>query len=156
MHRELSSILQLWQHDCSVDSIRARGAELKEVVERLDREIEHLQESSVSIAKEEERLAVEQSAAQRELDRYVVRRDRSKELLRGGHSLDFGTVQKQYEQCSEKVDELELTVLQFMEERDTCKKQIEENAQSRQRSEISKTQAHEQWIKEGGGVAYGA
>ena len=150
VHRELSSILQLWQHDCSVDSIRARGSELKDVVDQLDREIEHLNESSASISEEEERLAIQQSAAQRELDRYVVRRDRSKELLRGGHSLDFGTVQKQYEQCSEKVDELELTVLQFMEDRDNCKKQIEENAQSCQQAEASKAQAYEQWVKEGG------
>ena len=82
MHRELSSILQLWQHDCSVDSIRARGAELKKVVERLADEIAQLTQDTASIVAAEEKLAAEQSAVQRELDRYVVRRDRSKELLR--------------------------------------------------------------------------
>ena len=150
MHRELSSILQLWQHDCSVDSIRARGAELKKVVERLADEIAQLTQDTASIVAAEEKLAAEQSAVQRELDRYVVRRDRSKELVRGGHSLDFGTVQKQYQQCSDKVDELEMCVLQFMEEREGCKKQIEESTQKRLQAESEKERAHEQWVKEGG------
>ena len=149
MHRELSSILQLWQHDCSVDSIRARGAELKGNIERLDREIEQLLEAAVLIEKAEGELALEQASVQRELDRYVVRRDRAKELLRGGHSLDFGTVQKQYDQCSQKVDELEMTVLQFMEDRDTCAQQTEENTSARIQSEADRRQAQEQWLNEG-------
>ena len=150
MHRELSSILQLWQHDCSVDSIRARGSELKATVESLGTEIEQLNEAATLIGKSEKELATEQASAQRELDRYVVRRDRSKELLRGGHSLDFGTVQKQYDQCSEKVDELELKILQFMEDRESCKQNIEETVNARQQAEASRKQAHEQWVREGG------
>jgi len=149
VHRELSFIYQLWEHDCSVDSIRARAAALKEQVARLSAQIEEHTEAVRLISAEEEQFGENQAVTQRELDRYVIRRDRSKELLRGGHSLDFGTVQKQFDQCSERVDELELEVLQLMEDRDRCRAEIDAANEARECAEEARVAAHQQWVSQG-------
>ncbi len=152
MHRELLSIVQLWQHDCEVDQLRDQAAALKERVVQLEQTIKSLAADIERV--EEQRLAyvAKQSEFQRELDRYITRRDRAKELMKGGHSLDFGTVQKQVEQCSEKVDDLELEVLQMMENRDQCVRQIEEKTAEKTSAEASRDQANEEWRVRGGEI----
>ena len=150
MHHELSSILRLWEHDCSVDAVRAQATALKAEVDRIDQSMNVLAEELQALGLEKEKHATRQAEIQRELDRYVVRRDRSKELLRGGHSLDFGTVQKQLEQCSAKVDELELMLLEVMEAREQCGARIDQNNGAREAAVASREAAHAHWVSQGG------
>ena len=152
VHRELISIVRLWQHDCEVDELKEQAAILKEAVAQLDvsiatfaAEVEHLEEQRTQCASQ-------QAEVQRDLDRYIARRDRAKELMKGGHALDFGTVQKQVEQCSEKVDELELEVLQFMEQRDQLTSEIEANAAGQVTARNARAEANETWRTRGGQI----
>jgi len=149
VHSELSSILRLWEHDCVVDSVRSQAADLKLAVERIDQSIAANSEETEALKIEQAKFAEQQATTQRELDRYIIRRDRSKELLKGGHSLDFGTVQKQLEQCSEKVDDLELALLQIMEDRDLCTSTIQEKEVERETLRVEREVAHARWVAVG-------
>ncbi len=149
MHPELSSIVQLWRHDSTVDRAKSDASELKSAVQQIDESIAAMAEEMIAVSGARDALAVKQGEVQRELDRYIVRKNRSKELLKGGHSLDFGTVQKQLEQCSVKVDELEMAVLELMEEKEAHAARLQALNDDTDSAKQSREAAYERWVQEG-------
>ena len=149
MHPELSFIVQLWGHDSVVDRIKLDAAELKAAVQRIDEAIAAMAAEMLESSASRDSLRVKQGEVQRELDRYIVRKNRSKELLKGGHSLDFGTVQKQLEQCSAKVDELEMAVLEIMEEKEGFVDRLQTLHDDTETANSDREDAHALWVQEG-------
>jgi predicted nucleic acid-binding Zn-ribbon protein len=149
VHPELSSIVQLWKHDSVLDRARADAGELKAAVQRLEHAIAAMDAEVLEVSAARDVLATDQGAVQRDLDRYIVRKNRSKELMKGGHSLDFGTVQKQLEQCSAKVDELEFAVLELMEKKEDHTDRLRTLGEDTERAKVSRTDAHDSWVREG-------
>ena len=149
MHPDLVLIQALWEIDRSADEAKARARSLKEAVGVAQARIEEVGLDRVAVGEEIKRVEETERGLQRELDRYVIRRDRSAELLKGGSALDYLTVQKQLEQCTAKVDELELSVMECMERSDG----LAEKAAALQSDEEAATQKHAQeyarWVKVG-------
>ena len=87
------------------------------------------------------------------LDRYIVRRDRSAKLLEGGSALDYLTVQRQLEQCTEKVEGLEMEVLEIMELRDELKARLAQIGTDTEAAQGVRGTAHETWVRDGRVIA---
>ena len=103
MHPDLALIIDLWDVDRATDLAQARARELKQLVGAAEAQIEAVAKSQEALKVQQAAMTEKEAELQKLLDRYVIRRDRSKELLKGGSALDFVTVQKQLEQCTMKV-----------------------------------------------------
>jgi predicted nucleic acid-binding Zn-ribbon protein len=149
VHPDLILISGLWRLDHQVDSVRARAAALKAVVGDLDVRIVANRNGMEDAAKALGATIKEEADVQRDLDRYIVRRDRAAKLLEGGEVVDFMVVQKQLEQCREYVDRLEGEVLDCMERREEL---IEKGSVLETKGEALKDEkgrAYERWVFEG-------
>jgi predicted nucleic acid-binding Zn-ribbon protein len=149
VHSDLVLVSGLWQLDHQVDLVRQRAGALKAVVGDLDVQLgdnaKAIDETANALAEN----IKEEAGVQRDLDRYIIRRDRAAKLLEGGEDVDFDAVQKQLEQCQEYVDRLEGEVLDCMEQREAL---IDAGSALETQGESLKDEkgrAYEQWVVEG-------
>jgi predicted nucleic acid-binding Zn-ribbon protein len=115
LHPDLALIIGLWDVDKATDDAHDHARRLKHAVDAAKVRIEGTARSLEALKAERAALRTEEAELQRSLDRYVMRRDRTAELLKGGSALDYLMVEKQLDQCTEKVDELEVQVMGCME-----------------------------------------
>ncbi|MEC8191195.1 MAG: hypothetical protein VX944_08655 [Myxococcota bacterium] len=149
MHPDLDLLVRLWGHDERVDSARARAAALKADVGRIEEEIRSIGERMSDLAKELAHVGQQEAEASRTLGRYIERRDRAAVLLKGGQVLDYTAVQKQLDQCTALVDELESQVLEFMEQREEMVERGSALEAQQEEAKDAKGRAHERWVVDG-------
>ena len=149
MHPDLQLIVHLWTHDERIDKARARAGELKSEVLHLTEAIEVATQRMEGLAASLSEAVKKEGEINAELSRYIDRRDRAARLLEGGEALDFVSVQKQFEQCSEHVERLENDVLESMEQREQLVEDGAESEAERERLRDEKGRAHENWVSEG-------
>ena len=149
MHPDLVLISDLWQLDHQVDEVRKRAAALKDVVSELDDQIADNSRVMEDTAKALDATIKDEAGVQRDLDRYIVRRDRAAKLLEGGEVVDFETVQKQLDQCREYVDRLEGEVLECMERKENLIETGSVLETNGEELKDQKGQAYERWVVEG-------
>ena len=149
MHPDLKLLVRLWTHDARVDKARGRAADLKADVARIEDEIRSIGERMVALADELARLGQHEADASRTLERYIERRNRAAELLKGGQALDYTAVQKQLDQCTARVDELESQVLDLMEQRESLVERGSSLEEQQERAKDAKGRAHQRWVVEG-------
>jgi len=144
VHSDLVLISGLWQLDHQVDLVRQRAKALKAVVGDLDVQLSDNAKAIDETANDLAGNITEQGGVQRDLDRYIIRRDRAAKLLEGGEVVDFDA-----EQCREYVDRLEGEVLDCMEQREAL---IDAGSALETQGESLKDEkgrAYEQWVVEG-------
>lgn len=149
MHPDLQIIVTLWEHDHRVDRARERAGALKARIGEIEEEIAEIARQMEAVSLLLGQTVKKEADTQSELNRYIERRDRSARLLEGGQSLDFVAVQKQFEQCSERVDRLEEEVLECMDRRDGLVDQGAGLEAEQERLKDAKGQAHQNWVTEG-------
>ena len=149
MHPDLALIIDLWDVDRATDLAQARARELKQLVGAAEAQIEAVAKSQEALKVQQAAMTEKEAELQKLLDRYVIRRDRSKELLKGGSALDFVTVQKQLEQCTMKVDELEEQMMDCMVEQEALCSQEAALSADAQAAEDDHQAARQTWIDEG-------
>ena len=149
MHPDLVLIVNLWDLDQQVDEAKDRAAALKaEVTNTQERigamtaQMEQLGEQVVGILEKE-------AGVQAELDKYIMRTQRTRALLDGHKAVDFMTVEKQLAQCQERVSALEDELLELMTARETLQEESNECEVRRGQLSTKKDQAHERWVAEG-------
>jgi predicted nucleic acid-binding Zn-ribbon protein len=150
LHPDLALIIDLWEVDHATDQAHVRARELKTGVDQALKLIGDIAEAQEALKIERSALKTKEAGFQRELDRYVIRRDRSKELLKGGSALDFVSVSKQLQQCADKVDELELEVLDCMETSEQQSQRATGLDADAVAAEAAHTGARARWFEEGG------
>ena len=149
MHPDLELLLRLWTHDERVDRARACAAALKGDVGRIEEEIRSVGERMTAMSEELAHLGQQEAEASRTLNRYIDRRDRAAELLKGGQALDYTAAQKQLDQCTARVDELESQILNLMEQREEMVERGSALEEQQERAKDAKGRAHERWVVEG-------
>ena len=149
MHADMVLIVRLWELDQQIDQARKTAADLKAVVTDIEQQIAlHTEEQQDQEGLLEKVIAAE-AVLQQELDRYIIRRDRTAKLLEGGSELDYVTVERQLLQCTEKVDELENAVLELMETRDGHIGRIAHLGMEIRSKTDDRALAHAEWVKVG-------
>ncbi|MAY80237.1 MAG: hypothetical protein CL930_05555 [Deltaproteobacteria bacterium] len=149
MHADMVLIVRLWELDQLIDQARKTAADLKAVVTDIDQQTSARSEEQKEQEALLQKVVVEESTVQQELDRYIIRRDRTAKLLEGGSELDYVTVERQLLQCTEKVDELENSVLELMEQRDDHIGRIAHLGAEISRLEGERGTAHAEWVRVG-------
>ena len=149
VHADMVLIVRLWELDQLIDQARKTAADLKAVVTDIDQQTANCLQQQKEQETLLQKVIVEEAAVQQDLDRYIVRRDRTAKLLEGGSELDYVTVERQLLQCTEKVDELENAVLELMEQRDQHIGRIAHLGTEMSRLEDDRTAAHAEWVRVG-------
>ena len=132
-----------------MDLARARARQSKQAVTDADARLEEIATLQAETEGKRSEAIQKEQGVQVQLDRYIVRRDKSAKLLEGGSALDFLTVQRQLEQCTEKVEDLEMQVLEIMERRDELKKQLSALATDTETAQADRETAHATWLHDG-------
>ena len=152
MHPDLVLIVDLWEKDRQVDDAKSRAAELKSVVTRTEIEIEGKTLELSDAVEKIGALVAKEAAVQSELDKYLMRTQRTRDLLDGHKAVDFLTVEKQLEQCEARVEALEDELLELMGQREVIQNNAELMESERERLREQKGVAHAQWVNEGRGI----
>ena len=84
MHPDLALIIGLWEVDKATDDARDHARELKQGVEAAKARIDEVALALQALKANRATLRIEEAGLQRSLDRYVIRRDRTAELLKDG------------------------------------------------------------------------
>jgi predicted nucleic acid-binding Zn-ribbon protein len=142
-------IVRLWELDQLIDQAHKRAADLKAVVVDKEQQIATCTEGQLEQEGLLQKAVVEEAGVQQELDRYIIRRDRTAKLLEGGSELDYVAVERQLVQCGEKVDELENSVLELMEKRDGHIGRIAHLGTESRRFTDERAGAHAEWVRVG-------
>ena len=149
MHPDLELIVDLWEIDRQVDEAKGRAAELKAVVTRTEVEIDCKTRELADTVEQIGALVAQEAEVQSELDKYLMRTQRTRDLLDGHKAVDFLTVEKQLEQCEARVEALEDDLLELMGQREALQNNAGLIESVREQLREQKGFAHAQWVKEG-------
>ena len=149
MHPDLELIVALWELDHQVDEAKARASDLKAVVTKAGQQIDALTGALSDLAGRIAETVQQESEVQKELDKYIMRTERTRVLLDGHRAVDFMTVEKQLEQCQTRVEELEDQLLGLMSVREELQGEAKQVEARREETREAKGHAHTQWVDEG-------
>ncbi len=142
-------ITALWEVDRTTDEVKVHARSLKAAVDQAQTRIEANEQTLQSLEAERAALTERERDLQKTLDRYVLRRDRSAALMEGGSPLDYLIVQKQHEQCSAKVEELEDGVMDCMEKQEDLAERLRALSEESTRAQQHHEQVITTWKREG-------
>ena len=124
MHEELFVIRDLNRIDMDIKHARA---ELAGMIAGVRASTDSVIAQKVVLGESEAALTALREAERRlnrRMEEYVIRRDRTKEMIDEGRAPDFLSARRQLEQCTAIVDELEVEVLEHMEQREEMETRI--------------------------------
>ena len=124
MHEELFVIRDLNRIDMDIKHARAK---LAGMIAAVRASTDSVVAQKVVLSDSEVALSALREAERRlnrRMEEYVIRRDRTKEMIDEGRAPDFLSARRQLEQCTAIVDDLEVEVLEHMEQREELEARI--------------------------------
>ena len=118
MHSDIVVLQALWEIDSEMDDIRTKLESLAEHVRKSVAAVEAIQGELDTHGQRLDENQESLLGVRRKCAKYVRKRDDTRKLIDEGRAPDYFVAQKQFEQCSEIVDELEFEELELMETRD--------------------------------------
>ncbi len=149
MESDLKLICALWELDHAHDNAKARLRQLKQAVDDAEAEITKIAAEQQDNQDTTAKVVTKEAKLQSELDAYVRRRDKAAVLMEGGSALDYLAVERQHIQCSERVDNLEVAVLECMEEQEGLVAVGSDLAGAMMSAMTVRDAARATWIQEG-------
>ena len=130
MHADLEALTALWAEDQALTALQNGLSGLEAKVAACGRELEKARTAHGVLEEERAGYKERDHALSRRLDTYVKRRDRTKKQLDAGIVSDFVVAQKQLDECSTIVDEIETDLLELYEEIEDCEGRMEKSRTS--------------------------
>ncbi len=124
MHEELFVIRDLNRIDGEIEAARGALARMIADVRATTDAINAAREATAETTASLDAVKEEERKLNRRMEEYILRRDRTKKLIDAGQAPDFLSAQRQLEQCSAIVDDLEVEVLEQMEQREELETRI--------------------------------
>ncbi len=118
MHETLLVLERLYELDAEVDERRHSLQGMRAAVARTDADLETAAAELRELDARRDALVAQEEDLQARLDRYIMRRDRTRTQLDQGLITDLLVAQRQLDNFAGIIDELELSVLDVMEQRE--------------------------------------
>jgi len=149
VHSDMVIICALWDVDHATDMARERLRGLKQAVDDAVAEEARIASEQARVSKAIAEGTAHEQSLDGQLTRYVKRRDKAAKLMEGGSALDYLAVERQHIQCGEKVDQLELAVLDCMEVQEALESEAQALSTSAAAARAHAESVQAEWVREG-------